>query len=171
MGKSTLARRLSTRLALPYVEMDSLYHGPHWTPRPSFAEDVRQLVAGDRWVVEFAYDEGRAQVLPRCDLMVSLELPRWLAMWQATSRTLRRRLTRQQLWNGNREGPLWRILIDDEHIIRWAWKTHPEAAERIERIARERPDLPIVRLRSRREIARWIDSLPLSAGGMPEPPR
>ncbi len=41
-GKSTLRETISTALHLPTVEIDSLHHGPHWTPRPSFATEVEQ---------------------------------------------------------------------------------------------------------------------------------
>ena len=34
VGKSTLARRISDALDLPYTEIDGLYHGAGWIPRP-----------------------------------------------------------------------------------------------------------------------------------------
>lgn len=45
-GKSTLARRLSEILDLPYVEMDSLYHGPNWTVREAWVADVDEFTSG-----------------------------------------------------------------------------------------------------------------------------
>ncbi|MDE0318716.1 hypothetical protein [Candidatus Poriferisodalis multihospitum] len=39
-GKSTLARQIGAAWGLPYVEMDSLYHGPAWEPRPTFRDEV-----------------------------------------------------------------------------------------------------------------------------------
>lgn len=33
-GKSTFARRLAAVVELPYIELDALYHGPQWVPRP-----------------------------------------------------------------------------------------------------------------------------------------
>ncbi len=45
-GKSTLARRLSGLLDLPYVEMDSLYHAPGWTLREEFHADADAFSAG-----------------------------------------------------------------------------------------------------------------------------
>lgn len=62
----------------------------------------------------------------------------------------------QVLWNGNREPPLWTILTDQEHIIRWAWNTHHKIATRVAALLEEHPDLVVVRLISRSDIERWI---------------
>jgi len=158
-GKSTLARGIADRLDLPYTEIDSLYHGPGWTERASFAEDVRAFAAGEQWVCEWQYDVGRPILLARCDLLVWLDLARRVTMWRVVRRTVRRRLRREVLWNGNREGSLWRILVDREQIIRWAWTSYPRAAERVSAAQAERPDLVIVRLGSATEVARWLASL------------
>ncbi|NPC99119.1 shikimate kinase [Nocardioides sp. zg-DK7169] len=42
-GKTTLGRRLAEVLAIPHVELDALHHGPGWTPRPEFLDDVDRL--------------------------------------------------------------------------------------------------------------------------------
>jgi adenylate kinase family enzyme len=38
-GKTTLATRIAGTLTVPHVEIDALFHGPAWTPRPSFLDD------------------------------------------------------------------------------------------------------------------------------------
>ena len=169
-GKTTLARALAERLDLPHTELDGLFHGPGWTPRPEFLDDVRALAAGDRWVTEWQYADARPLLLDRCDLLVWLDLPRRVSMWRVTRRTLRRRWRREVLWNGNVEGPLHRVLADREHIVRWAWTSYPRAAERVAAARGERPDLSVVRLRSADEVERWLARLSAS-DGRPGPPR
>jgi adenylate kinase family enzyme len=169
-GKSTLARDLADGLGLPYTEIDSLYHGPGWTERASFVDDVRAFAAGERWVCEWQYDVARPILLARCDLLVWLDLPRRVTTWRVVRRTVRRRLRREVLWNGNREGSLWRILVDREQIIRWAWTSHPRAAQRVAAAQAEQPDLPVVRLRSSTEVDRWLARL-RRPGGTPARPR
>jgi adenylate kinase family enzyme len=169
-GKSTLARAIADRLSLPYTELDSLYHGPQWTPRPEFHDDVARVVAGDRWVSEYQYRHVRPTLLARADLMIWLDLPRRVSMFRAVRRTLRRRRRREVLWNGNVERPLWHILVDPEHIIRWAWTSHPGTAQRVDLARQERPELPVVRLRSAAEVDRWLGRLS-APGGRPARPR
>jgi adenylate kinase family enzyme len=52
-GKSILARKLASRMQLPYVELDAFHWGPNWTHCSD--EEMRQRVdratRGDAWVV------------------------------------------------------------------------------------------------------------------------
>jgi adenylate kinase family enzyme len=172
-GKTTLAVAVGAQLGLPHTELDGLFHGPGWEPRAEFLDDVAALVAGERWIAEYQYGEAHPLLLARGDLMIWLDPPRRVSMWRVIRRTLRRRFRREVLWNGNVEGPLHHIFRDPEHIIRWAWTSHPRAAQRIDLVLRERPELPVVRLRSDAEVARWRASLARLSGpgGTPGRPR
>ncbi len=162
-GKSTLARRLSGLLHLPYVELDALHHGPNWQPRESFAAEVEAFTAGAEWVVEWQYAAVRDLVADRAELLVFLLYRRSLVMRRVVRRTVVRRLRRTELWNGNREGPLHGFFTDPEHIVRWAWRTHPRSVERFAEISR-RDDLVVVGLRSPRQLEAWLAG-PLTAAG------
>ena len=166
-GKTTLTRRIGARLDLRVVELDALFHGPGWVPRPSFEDDVRAFVAGPRWVAEWQYRAVRALLADRAELLVWLDLPRPLVLRQVVRRTVVRRLRRVELWNGNLEPPLRTLLTDQEHVVRWAWTTHAASAARVEALHRERPDLVVVRLRSRREVERWVGGPLRAAAGRP----
>ncbi len=155
-GKTTLARAIGIALELPHTEIDSLFHGPGWTERPEFGADVERLAAQPAWVTEWQYERARAVLKPLADTVVWLDLPTWLVMSQLTRRTLRRWLRHEPLWNENVEQPIWRIAVDPDHIIRWAWRTRGSACDRVLATAAERPDLVVVRLRSRSEVARWL---------------
>ncbi|HWU23518.1 MAG TPA: AAA family ATPase [Nocardioides sp.] len=154
-GKTTLARDLAAVLGIEHVEIDGLFHGPGWTPRPTFLQDVEELATRPSWVTEWQYADARPVLAARADLVVWLDLPRRTVMRQVVRRTLRRRLRREVLWNDNVEPPLATLLSDRDHIVRWAWRTHHQTAERVTRLAAERPDLPIVRIRTRAEARAW----------------
>ncbi len=121
-GQTTWAARIAEVLAVGHVELDALCHGPDWTPRASFAEDVRRLTAASPWVTEWPYAAVRALLADRADLVVWLDLPRRVVMRQVVRRTgdLVRRTRRRLLWNGNVEPPLRTFLTDPENVVRWA---------------------------------------------------
>ena len=162
-GKTTAAARVAEILRVPHIEIDALFHGPEWTPRPSFEADVRRFAAEPSWVTEWQYQVVRAHLAERADLVVWLDLPRAVVMRQVVRRTLVRRLRRRVLWNGNLEPPLRTFFTDPEHIVRWAWLTHERTPARIEQLLQDRPELAVVRIRSRSDLAGWLSGPLLQA--------
>ena len=122
-GKTTLARSLAARLDVPCVELDALYWGADWTPRPSFEQEVRVAVQQPRWVIDGNYSGVRDTILRRATAIVWLDyaLPRVVS--RALSRTLRRVSSGERLYGGNRE-TLWRTLFDLETPLWLAMRTH-----------------------------------------------
>jgi len=157
-GKTTLAKRVSELFALPYVEIDSLYHGPAWQPRNEFVSDVESFIAQDSWVIEWQYASVRDQIVQRADTILWLDLPTPLTLYQLTRRTLHRRLWHVPMWNGNYEGPLWRFFTDADHIIRWGIRTRNKHRQRLPAVEAHWPHVHIVRLTSRRDRDRWIEN-------------
>lgn len=158
-GKTTLAARIGTVLGVPHVEIDGLHHGPGWTPRPTFVADVHRFADGPDWVTEWQYRAVREHLAGRADVLAWLDLPVPVVMRQLVRRTLRRRLLRQRLWNGNVEPPLWTLLTNRDHIVRWGWRTRGSTAERVAALVAARPGLPVVRLRSHADADRWLRAL------------
>ncbi len=156
-GKSTLARDVARTQGLPYTEIDALFHGPNWEPRPTFLEDANAVTAAERWVTEWQYSSARPLLSERADTLLWLDYPRHLVMWRVTRRTVWRWLTRAELWNGNRERSLWGALTDKTGIIRWAWDTHRLTRERVEALLAEGTHLMVVRLRSPHEARLWLE--------------
>ncbi|MEE6163362.1 MULTISPECIES: AAA family ATPase [unclassified Mycolicibacterium] len=141
---------------MPTVEIDSLHHGLNWTQRPTFAADVDQFTSGPRWVVEWQYSQVRALLLDRADTLIWLDHSRWTITQRVVRRTLRRRLYRTELWNGNYEPPLRTILTDRDHIIRWAWRTHDKRRREALDVANQTAGPLVVRLSGQHEVDIWI---------------
>ncbi|MEE7545900.1 AAA family ATPase [Xanthomonas sp. Kuri4-1] len=159
-GKTTLARRIDALWGLPHIEIDELFHGPNWTPRPQFLDDVRAFAAEDRWITEWQYaGKGTSRILgPRAQLVIWLDYPYRVVRGRLLRRTLMRRLLRTKLWNGNVEKPLWQRLgkSPETNILFWQTHTLHKWGERMPQIAVEFPHLAIVRLRTPRETERWL---------------
>jgi adenylate kinase family enzyme len=165
-GKTTLASRLGQILDVPHTEIDALFHGPGWVPRPEFLDDVAALAASEAWITEWQYQPVRPLLLERAELLVWLDLPVHVVMRQVLRRTLSRRFRRTVLWNGNVEPPLWTILRDEEHILRWAWHTRHKFDGLVEHLADVAPHVTVVRLRSHADADRWLADRALTGGGV-----
>lgn len=158
-GKTTLAARLADVLGVPHVELDSLHHGPGWAPRPTFLDEVRGLAEADAWVTEWQYTPARPILAERADTLVWLDLPFRVSLARVVRRTLRRRIRREVLWNGNVEPPLRTFFTDREHVVRYMVATRHKYDALVPQALAAHPPLTGVRLRSSAEVAAWVDSL------------
>jgi adenylate kinase family enzyme len=154
-GKTTLARALAARLQIPFIELDSIFHQANWVALPEdvFRARVAALLGGERWVIDGNYAAVRGLVWERATTIVWLDPPHWQIMAQVIWRSVSRAATGAELWNGNRER--FGAMLDRDHPIRWAWRTHHERTRRFEELR----DPRWVRLHSRREMRRWLDSV------------
>jgi adenylate kinase family enzyme len=157
VGKTSLAARIAPIVGAPHTEIDGLFHGPDWSPGDSFLDDVRRLVRAEAWTTEWQYSTARPLLAQHAHLVVWLDPPFWtVTLPRVIRRTLRRRIRREVLWNGNIEPPLRTFFTDREHIVRWAISTRGTYRMLVSQLEIDRPDLPIVRLRSAREVEEWL---------------
>ena len=169
-GKTSIAAALAARLGLVHRELDSFYHQANWTPasREDFARDLGEFVEQPRWVVDGNYNSMGSNeiVLPLVDLVVWPDLPRALVMRRVAARTIRRAVTRETLWNGNRE-PLTNFtsLKPEKNIVAWAWEHHPKYRERYETALHDGTfdHAAVARLTSDAEVATFLSSFQPSA--------
>ena len=123
-GKSILARTLAEKIAGDYIELDAHYHGPNWRTIPNdiFIPSVRaRMAVAERWVVDGGYN-NRAHQFEDADLIIWLDYPFRIALSRVLRRTIKRLLTREELWNGNRES--WRMAFSRGRIILWVFQTY-----------------------------------------------
>jgi adenylate kinase family enzyme len=160
-GKTWLGREIARRLAVPFVELDSIYHQPGWQPLPAeeFRRRVADIVAGAGWVIDGNYSAVRDVVWTRADTVIWFDLPRRVVMRQLVTRTLRRAITRAELWNGNREPLTGLFLLDPEtSIIRWAWSQHASYRRRFAAASADPSyaHVDFIRIGSRAETVRLL---------------
>ncbi|GBF04397.1 adenylate kinase-like kinase [Deinococcus aerius] len=167
-GKTTLARAIAAQLGLPHGEQDAWNHLPGWREAPldQFRARVDAFTAQPAWVMDGNYGKARDLGWTRADTLVWLDYPGQVVFWRLLRRTLRRVLTREELWNGNRER-LWEQLTGGG-IFAWFFRTHWRRRRETPELLAQFPHLRVVRLRSPREAERWLASLsPEAAPDLP----
>ncbi|HSK33598.1 MAG TPA: hypothetical protein VK903_08955 [Propionicimonas sp.] len=164
-GKTRLAAEIAERLGLAHLELDAVFWDAGWTFRDvgEGRELIRQFV-GDHpqgWVADGNWTsrlDDLMQPPEGADLVVWLDHSRWLVTSRVIRRTLRRGVTGEELWHGNRERPAsWLSRDPEQNIIRYAWTAYHSTREKYLQMAGQ----PwFVRLSGRRQVARWLESLP-----------
>ncbi len=161
-GKTTVSGELAQRLGVAHVELDALHHDPGWQEAP--ADVLRARVeeafaaAPDGWVADGNYHGKLGTfVLEQADTVVFLDLPFRTALRRVLWRTLRRSLTREELWNGNRE--TFRNAFSRDSIVWWVIARHGTHRKKWPSRLAPLTHLDIVRLRSPREVTAWLQSI------------
>ena len=139
-GKTTLSKQLAEALHLERLELDSLQHQPNWVElEPAlFRRRVADFVQKPRWVIDGNYTSIGALDLiwERADRVVWLDLPQQITLRRLLWRSVRRAITREPLWNGNRE-PFCPLFSPnpDKNFVLWAWRHragHPRRARHLD---------------------------------------
>jgi len=163
-GKSTLARRMSERLGLDFIELDAIHWQANWTPisLEGFRERVETGTNSPSWVVAGNYHVVRDLIWPRAEAVVWLDYSFPVVFWRLLARTIRRGWTKEELWNGNREKFWWHLkLWSDESLFYWLFKTYWRRKRETPILLSfpEHEHLHLIHLRSPREADEWLASL------------
>ncbi len=156
-GKTTFGRELSARLGVPFVELDAIHWQAGWTELDAaeLRRRVEPIVADDAWVIDGSYRMKLGDlVLEAADTVVWLDLPRRVWLPRLLTRTLRRLMRREELWNGNRES-FRGVVLGPDPLVAYALRTAPRRRQRYPReLARHR----VARLRTRSEVDAFLRS-------------
>ncbi|WP_240740895.1 adenylate kinase [Deinococcus sp. Arct2-2] len=158
-GKTTLARAIAGRLGLPHGEQDSWFHQPGWQAAPTqqFRAQVAAFTSQSAWVMDGNYSKARDIGWARADTLVWLDYPARVVFWRLLTRTVRRTLSQQELWNGNRES--LRLQLSRDSIFLWFFRTHWKRQRTTPEQIAQFPHLRVVRLCSPEAAAAWVGAL------------
>ncbi|MFT5142580.1 MAG: adenylate kinase family enzyme [Rhodothermales bacterium] len=118
-GKSTFAAGLSEVLSIPHIELDALHHLEDWVPRP--IDEFRQLTDaatdGSDWIVDGNYSGLRETVWPKATHLIWLNYSFPLVLYRGLKRTIKRVVTQEELYSGNRESFRQSFLSSDSVLL------------------------------------------------------
>lgn len=161
-GKTTLAKALARRLDYAHIELDALHWESDWqmATLDLFRTRVAQAVGQPQWVTDGNYSKVRDIVWARADTVVWLDYSLPLILWRLLFRTLRRILTQEELWNGNRVS-FRRTFLSRDSILWWAIKMYPRRRREYPELL-TRPEyahLQTIHFRSPRQTRAWLETV------------
>lgn len=160
-GKSTAAARLGELLDLPvHLADDEIGWLPGWVMREEAEQRAlaERIVGVERWVLDTAYGSFRDIVLPRTDVIVGLDYPRWLSLQRLVRRTLHRWSTRQPVCNGNVER--LRQVLSRDSILVWHFRSYRRKTEQARSWVEAAHGIPpVLLLRHPRELDEVLEEL------------
>lgn len=155
-GKSTLARILAAKLALPVTHLDALWWKPGWVESTleEFRPKVEAAVARDRWIMDGNFSRTFDIRMPRADMIVWIDQPRRICLRRAFLRSIRQfGRTRADLAPGCPE------KIDLE-FYRYIWRFRRENERAIlDGIEQYGASAKFVRLRSDEDVSAFLETL------------
>ena len=163
-GKSTLAMQLAATLACPVIEIVALFWNPGWvqTPADEFRRRVNEAIASERWLAS-GNTRARDLIWRRADTLVWLDYSLALVMTRLFRRTIRRIVTHEELWGGNRETFRAQFLSRDTLFV-YAIKSHARLRREypVEFAKPEYAHLNVHHLHLPREAEKWLARLRMS---------
>jgi adenylate kinase family enzyme len=160
-GKTALAKRLAAHHGLRHIELDALHWLPNWQMRAvdDFRALVAQAVAHEQWVTDGNYRVVCDLVWGSATTVIWLNYPLWRVMGRLIHRTLRRSLTRELLFSGNRE--TLRKALSRDSILGYVLTHYAATRARYRQIFDDRPfpHLEFMELKTPGEAERYVTSL------------
>lgn len=161
-GKSTFARTLAGELGLPHIELDAIFHNrPDWNDATTeeFRAAVHERIAAnpDGWVADGNYLSMVGDLLlDAADTAIWLRLPFRVVYPRLVHRTLRRAITREQLWGTNYER--WRDVLGPQSMLVWGIRMWRPTQRRTRAWLRDAPPgVRIVVLTTPGRVARFLE--------------
>lgn len=165
-GKSYVAEILSSRLKIPYVCHDALIWQKDWEPVPRADREraFSEALEGEAWTLDgniggLIWPEHRL-VARRMDTIIWLDLPRFDVWRQMLVRTVQRIMSRETLWNGNRE--TWHSAFASDHAVAlWAFQSYSQHRREYQAMftSPEFAAVTKIRLTQRAQVDRWLKQL------------
>ncbi len=158
-GKSTAARRIAGQRGLPCYLADELTWEPGWVT-VDVTEQRRRfaaIAAKDAWVLDTAYGSWLDLVLPRADLVIALDYPRWFSFQRLVRRTIMRIIDKRPICNGNVETVAQALGRDS--ILWWHVRSFARKRDRIRAWIAAPDGPPVLLFRRSTALEKWLRTI------------
>ena len=112
-GKSTFARKLTTKIRLPLTHVDEVMWKPgwHYIGDEKTVERLHKIGAREEWIIEGYIEKGaRPYLFERADTIIYLDYPRIVATLRYLKRWLKHRRNPRPELNGSPDKFDWEFM-------------------------------------------------------------
>ena len=160
-GKTTFAKKLASKLNIAHKELDEMNWGPSWTERTDseFFRELREFIDQDSWIICGNYSKAREELWKKAEVIIWLNFPLSLVLRQFFYRSLKRSLTKEILWNGNRETIRNSIFSRDSLLI-WILQNFNQYKRNYIKLIEENPyHNEFIILKNHREAEKLLENI------------
>lgn len=153
-GKSYFSKRIAAVTGYPLFHLDNEYWQPNWvgTPRNEWIEKQQSIIGGAKWIIDGNYDSTLELRYEAADLIIDLNINRYLCMWSAVKRHGKKRS----------DFPTHCVeKIDKEFVdfLKFIWKFPIANRKKIIALRDQYPNKAYIEMKSRRQASQWIKML------------
>lgn len=104
-GKTTLSKLIREKLDIPYYELDQYFWELDWVKKDKvlFINDVSKICGTNKWIIDGQYPQALNVIIKNIDTFIWLDINLFTVLYRVFRRSLKRLITQEVLWNGNKE--------------------------------------------------------------------
>ncbi|MGV7117717.1 DNA topology modulation protein [Paenibacillus kyungheensis] len=155
-GKSTLSQKLHKILQLPIIHLDRYYWQANWqaTEQEAWDQKVTEFALTDRWIIDGNYSRTLDIRIERADVIVFLDMPRWLCMYRIVKRRIQ--------YHGRTRPDLNEDCPEklDIGFLKWVWNYRKRnRIKTLEKLKQVKEHQKVVIIRNKKQLEEWIEQL------------
>lgn len=154
-GKSTLARQLGEKLAIPVVHLDKLFWKPGWVEcsDAEFDEALAKELEKPQWIMDGNFNRTMPQRMERCDTIIYLDFSRFACLRGVLKRVV---TTYGKARPDMGEGCPERF---DLEFLKWVWNFNKNKREAYYRLLNEAEGIETIALKNRRQVKKFLKTV------------
>lgn len=148
-----MAKKLAEVLDYPLIHLDNEFWKPGWvkTPREEWIEKQKEIMAGEKWIMDGNYDSTMEIRFIECDLIIFLDIKPIPCMISAIKRHGKKRSDLPDYL----EEKFDREFFD---FLKWIWNFSKTSKPKIMQLHHKYKDKPFIIIHNRREANRLIEA-------------
>ena len=151
-GKSTFAKALHEKTALPLYHLDMMYWNPDRThlPKEEFRGKLRQFLTEETWIIDGNYNSTMEERMKACDTVIFLDYPVEVCISGVLER--RGKVRTDMAWT-EAENEI------DEEFLAFIRSYNAESRPNVLKLLEQYPEKQAIIFHSREEAAEYLNSL------------